>query len=64
MLRIIQNTSSAGASSYYSQADYYTEGQELAGTWRGEGRACWASAGRSKRSSGIPCATTAIRGQG
>ena len=37
MLRIIQNTSSAGAKSYYSTADYYTEGQELAGVWRGTG---------------------------
>ena len=37
MLRIIQNSSVAGAKSYYSTADYYTEGQELAGVWRGEG---------------------------
>lgn len=37
MLRIIQNTSAAGAKTYYSTADYYTEGQELAGQWRGEG---------------------------
>ena len=37
MLRIIQNTSSAGAKTYYSTADYYTEGQELAGEWRGAG---------------------------
>lgn len=37
MLRIIQNTSSVGAKTYYSTADYYTEGQELAGQWRGEG---------------------------
>lgn len=37
MLRITQNTSSAGAKSYYSTADYYTEGQELTGVWRGEG---------------------------
>jgi conjugative relaxase-like TrwC/TraI family protein len=37
MLRIIQNTSAAGAKSYYSTADYYSEGQELAGQWRGEG---------------------------
>ena len=37
MLRIIQNTSSAGAKTYYSTADYYTEGQELVGQWRGEG---------------------------
>jgi hypothetical protein len=37
MLRIIQNTSAAGAKSYYSTADYYTEGQELVGKWRGKG---------------------------
>lgn len=37
MLRIIQNTSVAGAQSYYSTADYYTEGQELTGQWRGKG---------------------------
>ncbi len=39
MLRIIQSNSAAGAKSYYSTADYYTEGQELAGVWRGEGAA-------------------------
>jgi conjugative relaxase-like TrwC/TraI family protein len=37
MLRIIQNQHVAGAKSYYSTADYYTEGQELAGRWRGNG---------------------------
>ena len=37
MLRINQNNSAAGAKSYYSKADYYTEGQELVGQWRGEG---------------------------
>ena len=37
MLRIYQNNSSAGVKSYYSKADYYTEGQELVGQWRGEG---------------------------
>ena len=37
MLRIIQNSSVAGAQRYYSTADYYTEGQELAGVWRGTG---------------------------
>ncbi len=37
MLRINQNTSAAGAQSYYSTADYYSEGQELVGEWRGEG---------------------------
>lgn len=36
MLRITQNSTAAGAKSYYSTADYYTEGQELAGVWRGE----------------------------
>jgi conjugative relaxase-like TrwC/TraI family protein len=39
MLRIIQNASAAGAKSYYSTADYYVEGQELAGGWRGKGAA-------------------------
>jgi conjugative relaxase-like TrwC/TraI family protein len=37
MLRIIQNVSSAGAKTYYSTSDYYTEGQERSGIWRGEG---------------------------
>lgn len=39
MLRIIQNSGSAGAKSYYSTADYYTEGQELQGEWHGAGAA-------------------------
>lgn len=39
MLRIIQNSTAAGAKSYYSTADYYTEGQELMGVWRGKGAA-------------------------
>jgi len=39
MLRIIQNVSSAGAKTYYSTSDYYTEGQERSGIWRGEGAA-------------------------
>jgi conjugative relaxase-like TrwC/TraI family protein len=37
MLRITMNVTPAGAKSYYSTADYYTEGQELAGVWRGRG---------------------------
>ncbi|HKQ49872.1 MAG TPA: MobF family relaxase [Phycisphaerae bacterium] len=37
MLRIIQNTTPQGARTYYSTADYYSEGQELTGHWRGEG---------------------------
>jgi len=36
MLRIIQSTGSAHAKSYYSTADYYSEGQELTGRWRGQ----------------------------
>ncbi len=39
MLRIIQNASVAGAKSYYTTADYYSEGQELVGTWHGEAAA-------------------------
>lgn len=37
MLRMFQNSQPAGAKSYYSTADYYTEGQELTGLWHGEG---------------------------
>lgn len=38
MLRITQNAHAGGAKSYYSSsADYYSEGQELTGRWRGEG---------------------------
>lgn len=37
MLRIIQNRSAASAQSYYSKADYYSEGQELVGQWGGLG---------------------------
>lgn len=35
MLRITQNVHASGAKSYYSTADYYSEGQELTGQWRG-----------------------------
>ena len=35
MLRITQNSHVGGAKSYYSTADYYSEGQELTGRWRG-----------------------------
>ncbi len=37
MLRIIQNSTAVGAKSYYSTADYYSEGQELVGQWKGRG---------------------------
>ncbi len=39
MLRITQNNNSGRAKSYYSTADYYTQGQELVGFWRGKGAA-------------------------
>ncbi|QDV90908.1 Multifunctional conjugation protein TraI [Phycisphaerae bacterium RAS2] len=39
MLRITQNSAPEGAKSYYTTSDYYTEGQELVGLWRGEGAA-------------------------
>jgi conjugative relaxase-like TrwC/TraI family protein len=37
MLRVIQSTGVVQAKSYYTTADYYVEGQELTGRWRGEG---------------------------
>jgi conjugative relaxase-like TrwC/TraI family protein len=37
MIRITQQNSSAGAKRYYATADYYTEGQELVGSWGGKG---------------------------
>ena len=36
MLRITPNVSSAVAKDYFSTADYYSEGQELAGRWCGK----------------------------
>lgn len=49
MLRIRQNSSSDRAKSYYSTADYYTEGQELVGLWRGEGAKKLGLAGTVRR---------------
>ena len=37
MIRISQQVSAAAAKSYYSKADYYSEGQELVGSWGGKG---------------------------
>jgi conjugative relaxase-like TrwC/TraI family protein len=37
MIRITQQDSAAGAKRYYATADYYSEGQEILGTWGGKG---------------------------
>lgn len=39
MLRIHASTTPASAKSYFNSADYYSEGQELIGQWRGKGAA-------------------------
>lgn len=37
MLRMNQNSSAGRAKSYFRMSDYYSEGQELEGIWRGKG---------------------------
>src|SRR5271169_5658650 len=37
MLRITQQNSATDAKGYYATADYYSEGQELVGSWGGQG---------------------------
>src|SRR6266852_9329468 len=37
MIRITQQNSAKAAKSYYATADYYSEGQELVGSWGGKG---------------------------
>jgi conjugative relaxase-like TrwC/TraI family protein len=37
MIRITQQDNAGGAKRYYATADYYSQGQELVGSWGGEG---------------------------
>src|ERR1700728_1592451 len=37
MIRISQQDNASAAKSYYSTADYYSEGQEIVGCWGGQG---------------------------
>src|SRR5262249_20664057 len=37
MIRISQQDNAGAAKSYYSKADYYSEGQEIVGSWGGKG---------------------------
>src|SRR5271166_5884965 len=39
MIRITQQDSAKAAKSYYTTADYYSEGQEIVGSWGGKGAA-------------------------
>ncbi len=39
MIRITQQDSASGAKRYYATADYYSEGQEIVGSWGGKGAA-------------------------
>src|ERR1700726_2611820 len=39
MIRITQQDSAGAAKRYYATADYYSEGQELVGSWGGKGAA-------------------------
>ena len=39
MIRITQQESAQGAKRYYATADYYSEGQEIVGSWGGKGAA-------------------------
>jgi conjugative relaxase-like TrwC/TraI family protein len=49
MLRIVQSSGSSRAKSYYSTADYYAQGQELAGVWQGKGSAMLGLSGKVDR---------------
>src|ERR1035438_5338327 len=37
MIRVTQQNSGAAAKTYYATADYYSQGQEIVGSWGGKG---------------------------
>src|ERR1700692_2909755 len=37
MIRFTQQNSASGAKNYYATAEYYSEGQEIVGSWGGKG---------------------------
>src|ERR1700691_3931646 len=39
MIRVTQQDSAGAAKQYYAKADYYSEGQEIIGSWGGKGAA-------------------------
>src|ERR1700692_2525621 len=39
MIRFTQQNSASGAKNYYATAEYYSEGQEIVGSWGGKGAA-------------------------
>ena len=49
MLRITQNSHASGAKSYYSSSDYYVDGQELSGVWKGAAAAKLGVSGEVER---------------
>jgi conjugative relaxase-like TrwC/TraI family protein len=51
MLRITQQDSARDAKRYYASADYYSEGQEIIGSWGGKGAALLGLEGEVDRSS-------------
>ena len=51
MIRITQQNSAQGAKAYYATADYYSEGQEIVGSWGGKGASRLGLAGTVDKSS-------------
>lgn len=49
MLRITPNSNADGAKRYFRSSDYYLDGQERSGVWRGEGAQKLGLSGEIKR---------------